>query len=144
MLGLVYQIHCLIYYCNVTIALYALYVRHCFKIRIQALKIQIQALKIRIQALKVRIQAFKIRIQAFKIRIQAFKIRIQAFKIRIQASNCARKYFVRRYNFAHRLYINSLAFDAKIKLIKSSLQPDPCVRIFAREIFVQAYKGLID
>ena len=57
-------------------------------------------------------------------------------------SNCARKYFVRRYNFTHRLYINS--FDAKIKLIKSSLQPDPCVRIFAREIFVQAYKGLID
>ena len=60
-------------------------VRHCIKIRIQALKIRIQALKIRIRAFKIRIQALKIRIQALKIRIQALKIRVRAFKIRIQA-----------------------------------------------------------
>ena len=74
-------------------------VRHCFKIRIQALKIRIHALKIRIQALKIRIQALKIRIQAFKIRIQALKIRIQAFKIRIQAFKFLRATMLSNENY---------------------------------------------
>ena len=74
-------------------------VRHCFKIRIQALKIRIHALKIRIQALKIRIQALQIRIQAFKIRIQALKIRIQALKIRIQAFKFLRATMLSNENY---------------------------------------------